>query len=74
MQGYSIQQGCRIRIEENISETEEGKLKLTRAELLKDAPHPERQGGGEQIPANDDGNVQRSGSEPKPDISLRGTR
>ena len=32
--------GCRLRIEEKFSETEEGKLRLTRAELRKDAPHP----------------------------------
>ena len=65
LQSYPLQQGtsishtviCRLRIEEKMSETEEGKLRLNRAELRKDAPHLERQGGGEQIPAEERGHI-----------------
>ena len=42
---------CRVRIEEAIAETAEGKIRLTRAILRKDepqAPDPSAQGGGDQ--------------------------
>ena len=53
---------CRLRIEEKISETEDSKLRLTTAELRKDAFHLERQGGEGRFPLK------------KPVISLQGTR
>ena len=68
---------CRLRIEAAISETEEGKVRVTRAILRKDAPQPPEpagQGGGERemippVPPSD--NVRRNSSEPKPPIPAR---
>ena len=43
--------------EQKICETEEGKLRLTSAELRKDGPQHERQGRGEQISFEESGNI-----------------
>ena len=44
-QNHNVQ--CRTRIEEAITETEEGKVRLTRAILRKDAPQPPETAGQE---------------------------
>ena len=72
-QNHNVQ--CRTRIEEAITETEEGKVRLTRAILRKDAlqpPEPAGQGGGERESERDisptDDNVRRNSSGPRPPI------
>ena len=74
-QNHNVQ--CRTRIEEAITETEEGTIRLTRAILRRDAPQPPEpagQGGGErEIPPvpHDVENVRRDSSEPRPPIPAR---